>query len=420
MRKLLASFLIVCIFTTSSNFNAGYCQETFNVLDYGAVGDGQTDDSEAFLTAWSALCAAKGTPALVIPMEKTFLLQPTKFSGPCISNGSIYVEILGKIVAPKTPQEWKECEKESWLLFSEVNNLIINGNETGVINGNGLPWWTEALRFFNCNDLQLSGLTHVDSPKGHISILNCTNVIVSNLHIIAPDDSENTDGIDINMSRHVNIHDCIIGTGDDCIAIKRGSVLVNVTNIACGPGHGISVGSIGKLEGAYETVAEVFVRNCTFNGTMNGARIKTWPGGSGYAKNISYEKITLIGVQNPIIIDQNYCNGEHDCGNITSNSAVEVSNVIFNDFRGTLADEHAITFDCSKTEYGTLACLNINMEQINITSIDPEKEISVLCKNVNGTTEDTSPSVHCLQARNSTIDADSPDADSPDPYAYSF
>ncbi|PRQ44656.1 putative polygalacturonase [Rosa chinensis] len=89
MRKLLASFLIVCIFTTSSNFNVGYCQETFNVLDYGAVGDGQTDDSEAFLKAWSDLCAANGTPALVIPMEKTFLLQPTKFSGPCISNGSI-------------------------------------------------------------------------------------------------------------------------------------------------------------------------------------------------------------------------------------------------------------------------------------------------------------------------------------------
>ncbi|KAM5558860.1 putative polygalacturonase [Rosa sericea] len=388
MRKLLASFLIVCIFTTSSNFNVGYCQETFNVLDYGAVGDGQTDDAE----------------------------------------------ILGKIVAPKTPQEWKECEKESWLLFSEVNNLIIDGNETGVINGNGLPWWTEvnkskvekskcdrpkALRFFNCNDLQLSGLTHVDSPKGHISILNCTNVIVSNLHIIAPDDSENTDGIDINMSRHVDIHDCIIGTGDDCIAIKGGSVLVNVTNIACGPGHGISVGSIGE-EGAYETVAEVYVRNCTFNGTMNGARIKTWPGGSGYAKNISYEKITLIGVQNPIIIDQNYCNGKRDCGDIKSNSAVEVSNVTFNDFRGTLVDDHAITFDCSKTADGSLACLNINMKQINITSIDPEKEISVLCKNVNGTTEDTCPSVHCLQARNSTIDADSPDAYSPDPYAYSF
>lgn len=75
----------------------------------------------------------------------------------------------------------------------------------------------QALRFFKCNDLQLSGLTHVDSPKGHVSIVNCTNVIVSNLHIIAPDDSKNTDGIDIIMSRHVNIHDCIIGTGNPYI-----------------------------------------------------------------------------------------------------------------------------------------------------------------------------------------------------------
>ena len=75
----------------------------------------------------------------------------------------------------------------------------------------------QALRFFKCNDLRLSGLTHVDSPKGHVSIVNCTNVIVSDLHIIAPDDSKNTDGIDIIMSRHVNIHDCIIGTGSPYI-----------------------------------------------------------------------------------------------------------------------------------------------------------------------------------------------------------
>ncbi|KAK9921866.1 hypothetical protein M0R45_030362 [Rubus argutus] len=418
MRKLVVSFFIIYI-VTSLSFNVG-CQETFNVFDYGAVGDGQNNDSEAFLKAWNALCVAKGTPTLVVPKEKTFLLQPTKFSGPCKSNDSIHVEILGKIVAPNTPQEWKECEKESWLLFSEVNNLIINGNETGVINGNGSPWWREALRFFKCNDLRLSGLTHVDSPKGHVSIVNCTNVIVSDLHIIAPDDSKNTDGIDIIMSRHVNIHDCIIGTGDDCIAINNGSVHVNVTNIVCGPGHGISVGSIGE-EGAYETVAEVHVRNCTFNGTMNGARIKTWPGGSGYARNISFEKIKLIGAKNPIIIDQNYCNGKHHCGDSTwSSSAVEVSNVTYYDIQGTMADDQAIIFDCSKNADDTLACLNIVMKQINITSIDPETEISVLCKNVNGTIDATSPNVHCLQARTSTIVADSPDASSPDPNAYSF
>jgi len=37
-----------------------------------------------------------------------------------------------------------------------------------------------------------------------------------------------------------------------------------------------SIGSLGKNK-SYETVEEVHVRNSTFTGTTNGARIKTWP-----------------------------------------------------------------------------------------------------------------------------------------------
>lgn len=36
-----------------------------------------------------------------------------------------------------------------------------------------------------------------------------------------------------------------------------------------------SVGSLGE-DGAYNTVEHVNVVNCTFKGTQNGARIKTW------------------------------------------------------------------------------------------------------------------------------------------------
>lgn len=51
MGKLVVSFFIIYI-VTSSDFSVG-CQETFNVLDYGAVGDGQNDDSEV---SYSILC----------------------------------------------------------------------------------------------------------------------------------------------------------------------------------------------------------------------------------------------------------------------------------------------------------------------------------------------------------------------------
>ncbi|KAK9923778.1 hypothetical protein M0R45_032179 [Rubus argutus] len=404
MSSVLVSSMLFCIIA-ASYFRIGYGQTTFNVLDYDAAGDGQRDDSEAFLKAWKALCAAnegdKGTPRLIIPAKKKFLFQPIKLSGPCKSN-SVHVEILGKVVAPKTPNAWKECV-ESWISFSSVTNLIISG--AGEINGQGSRWWTrdsnlnhgnkarcqrpKALGFSKCNNLQLSGLTLADSPKGHISIDSCHNGTVSYLHIRAPKDSPNTDGIDISKSSHLNIHDCNIGTGDDCIAINSGSSHINITNIACGPGHGISVGSLGK-NGAYATAEEIHVRNCSFNGTLNGARIKTWQGASGYARKISFEQITLIETSNPIIIDQYYCNGRHDCKNLTS--TLNVSDVTYNGFHGTSKNEKAITFDCA-----TLGCVNIVMNQINITSAIPNKETQASCSNVNGTSRATAPQVPCLQ-----------------------
>lgn len=64
-------------------------------------------------------------------------------------------------------------------------------------------------------------------------------------------------------------------TGDDCIAINSGSSWISITGVTCGPGHGMSIGSLGE-DGAYQTVEEVNVENCSFRGTDNGVRIKTW------------------------------------------------------------------------------------------------------------------------------------------------
>ncbi|RXH88669.1 hypothetical protein DVH24_000268, partial [Malus domestica] len=110
---LVIGFLILCI--ASSNFSIGRGLTTFNVLDYGALGDGKTDDSKVsfssvyapFLKAWNVSCVqTQGiSSTLEIPANKTFLLQPTKFSGPCKSS-SVHVQILGKIVAPSNLDAW--------------------------------------------------------------------------------------------------------------------------------------------------------------------------------------------------------------------------------------------------------------------------------------------------------------------------
>ncbi|TQD88424.1 hypothetical protein C1H46_026020 [Malus baccata] len=413
MQDRLVSLLIFSI-VLSGLIDIGYSKRTFDVLNYRAVGDGEADDSEAFVNAWKALCGADevgDAPTLVIPKGKTFLLQPIEFEGPCRPK-RVHIQVLGNVVAPKTVDAWKECpSSNTWLQFTNVANLILDGS--GTINGQGSPWWSNsianqyisfinvnekscerprALQFNRCDNLRLSGLTHVNSPKAHIGINHCINVDVSHLTIIAPAESPNTDGIDISNSINVNIHDSFIGTGDDCIAINSGSSNINITNIACGPGHGISVGSLGK-NGAHETVENVYVRDCSFNGTQNGARIKTWQGGSGYAKNIVFEKITLVAAKNPIIIDQFYCDAKAkiSCDNHMT-SAVTVSEVRYFAFEGTSGSEEAITLNCNQIH----GCQNIVMEEIHITSAVPSKKIYASCSHAKGTCNDSTVPVSCL------------------------
>lgn len=125
--------------------------------------------------------------------------------------------------------------------------------------------------------------------------------------ISAPGTSPNTDGIDIGYSTNIHIVDSNIGTRDDCIALVGGTQSINISGVTCGPGHGISIGSLGKSP-IGDVVKDINVKNCTFINTQNGVRIKTWPSSvTGVASNITFEDITMIKAGNPIIIDQHYC-----------------------------------------------------------------------------------------------------------------
>jgi len=63
--------------------------------------------------------------------------------------------------------------------------------------------------------------------------------------------------------------------GDDCISIQTGCSNVYVHNVECGPGHGISIGGLGK-DNTRACVSNITVRDVNMHNTMNGVRIKTW------------------------------------------------------------------------------------------------------------------------------------------------
>jgi hypothetical protein len=63
-----------------TNSNTTDC--TFNVMSFGAVGDGDADDTEAFRDAWKAACAVESAVVLA-PADYCFKITSTIFSGPC-------------------------------------------------------------------------------------------------------------------------------------------------------------------------------------------------------------------------------------------------------------------------------------------------------------------------------------------------
>ncbi|GLU19348.1 hypothetical protein SLE2022_356040 [Rubroshorea leprosula] len=381
-----------------------------NVMHYGAIGNGQTDDSQAFINAWRDLCTVdRGVPTLYIPAGKTFLLGQVQFQGPCKAS-SVHVKFEGSLTAPLGTGWGGNGGLDKWIQFEYISNLIIEGG--GKIDGQGSAWWTTcakarqygqgkfqcqrptALHFHSCNGLQLSGLTHVNSAQNHISLSGSNGVSISNLYIIAPEDSPNTDGIDISTSTNVNIKNTFIGTGDDCIAINGGSSGINITGVSCGPGHGISIGSLGQ-NGAYETVEEVYVENCSFKGTENGARIKTWKGGRGYARKILFQHINFINVKNPIIINQFYFN-KNSLPQLADNNyyqEIKVSDVTYSDLHGTSANDIAINLNCNKDGGG---CSNILMDDVRITPAVPGMKLNVICNNAYGNVTYAIPNVPCL------------------------
>ncbi|KAG0485094.1 hypothetical protein HPP92_009173 [Vanilla planifolia] len=77
-------------------------------------------------------------------------------------------------------------------------------------------------------------------------------------------------------------------------------------------------------------------RLVVFTGTQNGFRVKTWANPyAGFVKDVTFEHATMNNVQNPIVIDQNYCPGNGNCPN-------KISGVTFSD-AGTSATLVAVT-----------------------------------------------------------------------------
>ncbi|CAI9108341.1 OLC1v1007911C1 [Oldenlandia corymbosa var. corymbosa] len=366
---------------------------TYNVLDYGAKSGGEIDSSKAFLDTWAAACTSTTSPLLYVPAGTFLLGSKTTFDGVDCKN-SVTVQIDGTLVAPS---DYTVVGNDgNWIVFEQTNGIVLTG---GTFDGRGADLWSckhagnqcpvgaTNLAFYDSNNIQISGVTSVNSQIFHVIIQECTNVNIKGLTISAPGDSPNTDGIHLAKSSNVNVTGSTIATGDDCISISSGIYNVWIEDIQCGPGHGISIGSLGA-EPNEEGVQNVTVKHCTIQETLNGVRIKTWARPStSYVKQVIFQNVTMVNAGNPIIIDQNYSPGSPDVGD---SSGVEISGVTFQYIRGTSSTKAAISINCSPSK----PCWGITLQDIDLTSGDQPAEVS--CSNVYGSNVGTVVPAGCI------------------------
>ncbi|CAM8978034.1 unnamed protein product [Rhodiola kirilowii] len=364
----------------------------FNVVSYGASTSGTVDATPSFLKAWTAACNSPTTATISVPSGR-YMIKPVVFRGPCKSK--ITVRISGTIVSPSGLKALGTTGY--WILFIKVNKLSVIG---GTIDAKATQFWACRMAGKSCptgarsitfnwvNDGLISGLTSINSQMSHIVINSCNNVLVQNVRLIAPDLSPNTDGIHIQASTGVTVTGSSIRTGDDCVSIGPGSKNLHIANIKCGPGHGVSIGSLGNYLNE-AGVQNVTVTDSLFTGSDNGVRIKTWARASNsFVRNVAFQNLIMSNAENPILIDQNYCPSKVGCPN--QSSGVQISQITYKNIKGTSATQVAMKFDCSPSK----PCTGLRLQDIKLTSAT--KTITSYCKNAGGKSSNVISPKSCL------------------------
>lgn len=271
--------------------------QDFVVTEYGAKGDGKTDDAGAIQRAIDA-CNAAGGGNVVFPAGKTFL------SGPLHMRSHVNIEMLPNSILLANPDESiyhesafgaNEGEGMMWLSGKDIENFSISG--TGRIDGNAVAFMgaelddsfelkpvttfdprPHVLTLINARNLKISDVTIANSAYWTVHLVGCYDVAISNISLLNNLKVRNGDGIDIDHSRKVRISNCFIESGDDCICLKNRREFeeygpcedVVVTNcIMTSRSCAVKIGSENM-----DRIARVLFDNCIITASNRGVGIQ--------------------------------------------------------------------------------------------------------------------------------------------------
>ncbi len=336
----------------------------YHLEEFGGCGDGLFDNSGVFAEAFAAI---QGGGRLVIP-KGTFRTGPLHLTA---AGCTIHFEAGASLSFIAEAERYRPFYSrwegvDCWVmhpLFLVTDSTDVTLEGPGLLDGNGQWWWEELqqkrttqnapesaierelaalnpgyrtqggggggrqiqflrpplLQIYKSSNIIIDGLRLTNSPFWTLHPLYSTHLLIKNVTIENPSDAPNTDGIDIESCSNVVVRLCTVSVGDDGIALKSGSgkdgiangvetVDVLIEHCTVKRAHGGAV--IGSETAA--GISNITVRDCLFDGTDRGIRIKTRRGRGGRIENLTFTNLTMRDNLCPLAINMSYRCGSED------------------------------------------------------------------------------------------------------------
>lgn len=326
----------------AAEFTTDYEYVTLDVKKFGAKGDGISDDT-GFIQAAIMACPPKSRvliPKGVYKITSIFLKSGLNLE---IAKGAELKAETDRDRFAKFPgliesyDEMEEYNLGTWEgnplpmfagIITGIDVRDINLYGEGSINGcaNHENWWKNEkvmvgafrprMLFLNhCENVNVQGLYFHDSPAWVIHPYFSDQLRFCDLLVENPKQSPNTDGLDPESCKNVEILGVHFSLGDDCIAVKSGKIYMgrkyktpaentHICHCLMENGHGAV--TVGSEIGA--GVKNMLVEKCCFSHTDRGLRIKTrrGRGKDSVLDGITFRDIEMDHVMTPFTANAFY------------------------------------------------------------------------------------------------------------------
>ena len=378
----------------------------FNVMDFGARGNGISDDAIAIQKAVDA-CTNAGGGDVVFSANHTFL------SGPVQLKSNVNIVLETNSVWKANPDESiyhlsafgkNEGEGMMWIWAKDVENLSFSGH--GTIHGNGIKFMgaelfdsyelkpvttfdprPHVLTLMGVRNLNIRDITIREGAYWTVHLIGCDGAVIDGINLLNNLKIRNGDGIDIDHSKNVRIANCHITSGDDAICLKNrrefeeyGSCHdIVVTNCVMeSRSCTVKIGSENM-----DSIYNVVIDNCVIKGSNRGLGIQNRD--EGTVSNVVFSNIILDcqlwsdvwwGKAEPIYVTSYpRANGNHKDANWrfpkgqTVGRCGEVSHIYFNHIYATSENGCFIGGD-TRDKVNNIYLSNVHLNLKKLTSYD--------------------------------------------------